>query len=880
MLELKASRFFQAALQSGLIDEAGLAACFDLIPPEKRTSDAIDRRLARQAIATGKLTLWQAQQILSGRSTGYKIDKYVLLDLLGRGGMGRVYLAKDIRLNRFVALKILSQERMNNPRAITRFQREAKVGAQLQHENLVRIYDEGESGGVRYLVMEYIEGKNVGQLIGELGSVPWPTAARLGRQIALGLEHARLKELIHRDVNPCNILVTRDGTAKLTDLGLAIDLNDTDNVTRDGATVGTFDYVSPEQARHSRSVDTRADIYSLGCTLYHMISGRVPFPVASLPEKLYAHQLHDPDPLGETAPGTPEGLVQVVRKMMRKQPEDRFQTPLEVAQALEPFAIESGWTTTSSASASASATASASASAMVPTPTSKSTPLTGSDLGARPMEAAVKVGAGVGGGADAPTQWGTNLNLNVDLGPRSGPAGSESKLPAATSGSEGSGSGTGVGVGDSFFPLDLGRDEPLFEGLNPSSKPKPKPKPKSQADAEAPGEVTGLRLPSRGVVLVAVGALAAVLVVAVVVILAMLALSGPGFCGKAGANPDESSKSRPPKKIARGDIVVLYKDGDSEAVKSLTEALAMSSSRAGAEILLGGGTTIRVDNGKTIRVAEGGLTLRAAEGARPVLEVKVKGPQPMFLVNANLRLEGLTVVVTYETPSDAPIFQVERELTMNRCTFRADGPPEGSRFALAEGRKVSVDGCLFEGFDTALHVEASPGMAVSLKRSIFLSARPGEEAIGRAIRFRSIYGQGVGCKLSVEDCSTRAGAFLEAGNFNPATPLEVEATGSAFLVKTLLAFEGDSKATIGGDAALRWKGTTNRFKVTGPIWSTFPGAPSDLEAWSKLTGESGGKAQDLKLAKEPPDPATPKDCALLDEDNKPVGADPSKVGPE
>ena len=353
MLEPKASRFYQAALQSGLIDEAGLVACFDLIPLEKRTPDAIDRRLARQAISTGRLTLWQAQQILGGRSSGFKIDKYLLLDLLGRGGMGRVYLARDLRLNRLVALKILSQERMNNPRAIARFQREAKVGAQLQHENLVRVYDEGESNGVRYLVMEYIEGKNVGQLIGELGAIPWPTAARLGRQIALGLEHARLKELIHRDVNPCNILVTQDGTAKLTDLGLAIDLNDQDNVTREGATVGTFDYVSPEQARHSRSVDTRADIYSLGCTLYHMIAGRVPFPVTSLPEKLYAHQLHDPDPLAEVAPGVPEGLAEVVRKMMRKQPDDRLQTPLEVAHALEPYAVEAGWTATPASSASA-----------------------------------------------------------------------------------------------------------------------------------------------------------------------------------------------------------------------------------------------------------------------------------------------------------------------------------------------------------------------------------------------------------------------------------------------------------------------------------------------------------------------------------------------
>jgi serine/threonine protein kinase len=862
MLELKASRFFQAALQSGLIDEVGLTACFDLIPSEKRTLDAIDRRLARQAIATGRLTLWQAQQVLSGRSTGYKIDKYILLDLLGRGGMGRVYLAKDVKLHRMVALKILSQERMNNPRAIARFQREAKVGAQLQHENLVRVYDysEGDRDGVRYLVMEYIEGKNVGQLIGELGSIPWPMAARLGRQIALGLDHARLKELIHRDVNPCNILVTTDGTAKLTDLGLAIDLNDADNVTRDGATVGTFDYVSPEQARHSRSVDTRADIYSLGCTLYHMIAGRVPFPVASLPEKLYAHQLHDPDPLAEVALGTPEALAEVVQKMMRKRPEERYQTPLEVAQALEPFAIESGWTTTPPASASTSG----SVAVMSTLPASTSPTTTGADLVGQRAESTIQF-------AEAPTSWAAALNL--DLGPGS-------RTPASGSGS---GSNSGGGVGESFFPIDLVRDEPLFEGLNPPSKPKkpkkpkvkPEPKPKPPADPEVGADRPSWRPPSRGVVLVAVGTLAVVLVVGVVALLATMALSGPGFGTKVDANSG-LAKTKVAKKVARGDIVVLYKDGESEAVKSLTEALAMASSKAGAEVLLGG-TTVRIDNGKTIRVADGSLTIRATEGSRPVLEVKVKGPQPMFLVNANLRLEGLTVVVKYETASDAPIFQAERDLTMTRCTFRADGPTDRSRFAVAEGKKASVDGCLFEGFETALDVEANNGMTVALRRSIFLSSRPGDEAIGRAVRFHSIYGQGA--RLSVESCSSRAATFLEVDNFAPGAPLEVVADGSAFLVKAVLAFEGDLKAPLGAQGVLRWKGSNNRFKVTGTAWASFAGAPTDLDAWSKLTGESGGKAQDLKLAKEPPDPASPKDCALLDEADKPVGADPSTVGP-
>src|SRR4051794_30109777 len=330
MVDPKASRFWQVALQSGLIDAEGLTACFEAIVPEKRVADQLDRRLARQVVQQRRLTLWQVQQILAGRSSGFKINRYTLIDMIGQGGMGRVYLAKDTRLNRRVALKILSPERMNNPRAIARFQREARVGAQLQHENLVRIYDEGEANGKCYLVMEYIQGKNIGAIIAENGPIPPATAARLARQVPLGLEHAQQKGLIHREVNPYNILVTRDGVAKLTDLGLAIDQAEQAQVTREGATVGTFDYISPEQAKHSHSVDTRSDIYSLGCTLYHMLSGQVPFPSPSLPEKLFAHQAVDPEPLSKRVAGIPPGLARVVEKMMRKSPDERYPTPLEV----------------------------------------------------------------------------------------------------------------------------------------------------------------------------------------------------------------------------------------------------------------------------------------------------------------------------------------------------------------------------------------------------------------------------------------------------------------------------------------------------------------------------------------------------------------------
>src|SRR5271156_5367334 len=170
MLDPQASRFGQAAILSGLMDLESLMACWNAIPPGKRdVPEHIDRRLARQAVQSNALTLWQAQQLLAGRTNGFRVDRYTLLELIGQGGMGRVYLARDTRLNRRVALKILAPERINNPRAVQRFQREARVGAQLQHENLVRVYDFGEANARLYLVMEYIEGKTIGGLISEQG---------------------------------------------------------------------------------------------------------------------------------------------------------------------------------------------------------------------------------------------------------------------------------------------------------------------------------------------------------------------------------------------------------------------------------------------------------------------------------------------------------------------------------------------------------------------------------------------------------------------------------------------------------------------------------------------------------------------------------------
>ena len=339
MLDPRASQFWQAAIRSGLMDVESLTACWDAIEPAKRDDpEHIDRRLARQAVQSKLLTFWQAQQLLAGRTTGYKVDRYRAPgpDRPGRHGAGLSGTRHTAQPARGAQDPLARAAEAIRERS-ARFQREARVGAQLQHENLVRIYDFGESNGRYFLVMEYIEGKTIATLISEQGPMPPATAVRLVRQVALGLEHAHRKGLIHRDVNPYNILVTHDGTAKLADLGLAIALAEEDRVTRDGATVGTFDYVAPEQARHSRAADIRSDIYSLGCTIYHMCTGQVPFPGPSLPEKLFGHQSIEPTPLSRMVPGLPEGLSEIVQRMMKKSPDGAVRHADRSCQALSPY---------------------------------------------------------------------------------------------------------------------------------------------------------------------------------------------------------------------------------------------------------------------------------------------------------------------------------------------------------------------------------------------------------------------------------------------------------------------------------------------------------------------------------------------------------------
>src|SRR5215471_8997689 len=269
-----------------------------------------------------------------------QLGRYQLLDKLGQGGMGTVFLASDTRLDRRVAIKVLPPESVHNPDAVARFQREAKALAKLSHPGIVQAYDSEEDNGRHFLVMEYVEGQSLLDVLKRDGCVAPTYAADYIHQAAAALQHAHDKGLVHRDLKPSNLLLSSSGQIKILDLGLARFLQDQigdPTKTREGMGIGTPDYAAPEQFRDAHRADSRADIYALGCTLYHLLTGRVPFPGSSLAEKYDAHRQREPTPLQELCADIPGGLVLVVQRMMAKHPAERFQTAADAAAALAPY---------------------------------------------------------------------------------------------------------------------------------------------------------------------------------------------------------------------------------------------------------------------------------------------------------------------------------------------------------------------------------------------------------------------------------------------------------------------------------------------------------------------------------------------------------------
>lgn len=297
------------------------------------------RSLACELIERGWLTPFQASRLHQGRGGELFLGSYVLLDRLGEGGMGAVYKARDGRRDGVVAVKVLRAGRIGDANSIRRFRREIHAATLLQHPNIVRALASEETNGSHLLVMEYVEGIDLARLVADKGALPPPLASDCIRQTALALAHAHEKGMVHRDIKPSNLLLSHEGQIKLLDLGLVrlsrvTDAAGLSTLTESGAIMGTPDYLAPEQARRSHDVDIRADLYSLGCTFYFLLTGQVPFPGGAIAEKLVKHQLDEPKPVEQLRPDVPPNLAAVVRKLMAKDPEQRYQMPSEVADVL------------------------------------------------------------------------------------------------------------------------------------------------------------------------------------------------------------------------------------------------------------------------------------------------------------------------------------------------------------------------------------------------------------------------------------------------------------------------------------------------------------------------------------------------------------------
>jgi serine/threonine protein kinase len=337
------STFRNYALMSGLVTQEQLqhaiAQLSDVPDRPAATLMAVDdAELANKLIEMGVLTSYQAAEIQKGR-TKFTLGSYLVTDFIGKGGMGHVYKAVHPVMGRVCAIKTVPLEKAT-PETVNHFIREVRTHAQLDHPNLVRAYDAGRDGDVPYLVTEFVPGMDLRRLIRSRGRLNQQQAASIIMQAARGLEYAHQCGLIHRDVKPGNILVTPDGIAKVSDLGLAGFMHGLEEDPRAGKIVGTADYLSPEQIANPGAISHVSDIYSLGCTLYYAVTGKVPFPGGTARDKARRHREETPWHPRRFNPELQEEFVDIIADMMEKDPARRIQSAGEVVARLEQWACE------------------------------------------------------------------------------------------------------------------------------------------------------------------------------------------------------------------------------------------------------------------------------------------------------------------------------------------------------------------------------------------------------------------------------------------------------------------------------------------------------------------------------------------------------------
>ncbi len=348
-LKLTAASFLNGVRNSGLVEAEPL----EVVVREMRVagSDFNDSRaIAEELIKRDLVTSWQADKLLQGRHKGFFLGRYRLMKLLGTGQMSAVYLGRHIYMDHLVAIKVLPADKVGDTSYLGRFYREAKAVAALSHPNIIRAFDvdkQVEAGtDIHFLVMEYVEGKLLTNLINEKEDhrLDLVTVADVIRQAAEGLAHAHSKCMVHRDIKPDNLLLTTEGQIKILDLGLArfFKTIDEESLTlkHDERVIGTADYLAPEQAIDSHSVDSRADIYGLGCTFYCALTGHPPFTEGTLVQRLMAHQSQPAPPVTNERPDVPESLTKILDRTLAKKREDRYQSGRELADDLTSWLFE------------------------------------------------------------------------------------------------------------------------------------------------------------------------------------------------------------------------------------------------------------------------------------------------------------------------------------------------------------------------------------------------------------------------------------------------------------------------------------------------------------------------------------------------------------
>jgi len=350
-MSLSRDEFVQRVVASGLMSASELESLLQSTWGDRAEANA--ERIGELLVERNKLTRYQVEQIVAGNGQSLVLGNYVVLDQLGQGGMGVVLKAKHRRMDRIVALKVISAAAMKSPEAVQRFHREVRAAAKLEHPNVVAAYDADEANGIHFLVMQFVDGIDLSSWVKRHGPMRMPPAVACIRQAALALDYAHSLGVIHRDIKPANLLIDARGTVRVLDLGLARiegvlgDNPEAVALTESGAIMGTVDYMSPEQAMDTRQANALSDIYSLGCTMYYLLTGNVVYGSDTAMKRLMAHQNAPIPSLVNVLRSPDSGLLDsLFRSMIAKRPQDRPSSMAEVIQRLDKVMAEGGVTET------------------------------------------------------------------------------------------------------------------------------------------------------------------------------------------------------------------------------------------------------------------------------------------------------------------------------------------------------------------------------------------------------------------------------------------------------------------------------------------------------------------------------------------------------